>query len=150
MLEENEYFPDCKGQFRKLLRPKEQIIKKSINLITSKLNCIIEDTLKLKTSDTRGKTCYRQTKKIHFYKWGLFQALQSGAFLFIFLWLPWVFVTACVGFSLQSERAQQLWLVGFSCCRAWAQLPCSMWDLSSLTRHRTRIPQIGRWILIKY
>ena len=103
MLEENEYFPDCKGQFRKLLRPKEQIIKKSINLITSKLNCIIEDTLKLKTSDTRGKTCYRQIKKIHFYKWGLFQAIQSSAFLFIFLLLHWVFVTECVGFSLQSK-----------------------------------------------
>ena len=127
-------FPDCKGQFRKLLRPKEQIIKTSINLITSKLNGIIEDSLKLKTSDTLGKTCYRRIKKIHFYKWGLFQALQSSMFLFFFGCsgcLSW-----CVQASYCRARAQQLWPVGFSCCHVWAQLPCSMWDLRSLTRHR--------------
>ena len=28
-----------------------------------------------------------------------------------------------------------------------AQLPCSMWDLSSPTRNRTYVPCIGKWIL---
>ena len=32
-------------------------------------------------------------------------------------------------------------------CGAWAQLPHGMWDLSSLTRDRTHVPCIGRWIL---
>ena len=30
---------------------------------------------------------------------------------------------------------------------AWAQMPCSMWDLSSLTRDQTCVLCIGRWIL---
>ena len=33
-----------------------------------------------------------------------------------------------------------------STCGTQAQLPCSMWDLSSLTRDWTRVPCIGRWI----
>ena len=41
------------------------------------------------------------------------------------------------------------------CCVTWllssgaarAQLPLSMWDLSSLTREQIRIHCIGRWIL---
>ena len=33
-----------------------------------------------------------------------------------------------------------------SSCGAWAKLSCSMWDLSSLTRDRTRIPGTGRRI----
>ena len=36
---------------------------------------------------------------------------------------------------------------GLSSCGARAKLPCSMWDLSSLTRDQTRISCIGRWIL---
>ena len=34
-----------------------------------------------------------------------------------------------------------------SSCGSWAQLPRSMWDLSSLTRDRTCVPCIGRRIL---
>ena len=33
-----------------------------------------------------------------------------------------------------------------SSCSARAQSPCSMWDLSTLTRNRIYIPHIGRWI----
>ena len=36
---------------------------------------------------------------------------------------------------------------GLSSCGAWASLPCGMWDLSSLTRDRTRVPCVGRRIL---
>ena len=37
-------------------------------------------------------------------------------------------------------------VLGLSCGMR-AQLPCSMWDLSSPTRNRTHVPCIGRWIL---
>ena len=36
---------------------------------------------------------------------------------------------------------------GFSSCEVWADLPCDMWDLSSLTRDKTHIPCPGSWIL---
>ena len=32
-------------------------------------------------------------------------------------------------------------------CGAWALLLQGMWDLNSMTRERTHIPCIGRWIL---
>ena len=38
-------------------------------------------------------------------------------------------------------------LCELSSCGMRAQLPHGMWDLSSLTRDRTHIPCIGRWIL---
>ena len=47
-------------------------------------------------------------------------------------WLCWVFVAACRNMHV---------------CDSLAQLPLSMWDLSSLTRDRTLLPCIGRWIL---
>ena len=37
-----------------------------------------------------------------------------------------------------------------SSCGTWAQLPHSMWDLSSLTRDRTCVPCIVRWILYRW
>ena len=49
------------------------------------------------------------------------------------------FFFCCAGSSLRH--------VGFSSCSMWALLPHSVWDLSSLTRDRTHIPCIGRWIL---
>ena len=36
---------------------------------------------------------------------------------------------------------------GFSSCAVWAWLPCSMWDLSSLTRDQTQVPCAGRCLL---
>ena len=58
---------------------------------------------------------------------------------------------------LQSTRAQQLWHVDslvvvwrLSSCGVRTQLPCSMWDLSCLTRGRTWVPCIGRWILNRW
>ena len=41
------------------------------------------------------------------------------------------------------ERAGSVVAVcGLSSCGTWAQLPCGMWDLSSLTRDQTRIPSL--------
>ena len=57
-----------------------------------------------------------------------FGVLFLGFFSF---WPCWVFSASC-----------QL-----SSCGMWAWLPHSRWDLSSLTRHWTRIPCIRRWIL---
>ena len=49
---------------------------------------------------------------------------------------------------------QWLWLTDYLvvACRpsnfgVWASLPCSMWDLSFLTRDQTQISCIGQWIL---
>ena len=50
------------------------------------------------------------------------------SFKYLFIWLCWVV------HELPS-------------CGAQAQLLCSMWDLSSLTRDGTHIPCIARWIL---
>ena len=36
---------------------------------------------------------------------------------------------------------------GLSCCAVWALLPCSAWDLSSLTGGGTHIPCVGRLTL---
>ena len=50
----------------------------------------------------------------------LFYVHSRFPFLIFFFWLHWVFVVA---------------------------QPCSIWDLSSLTRDQTRVPCLGRWIL---
>ena len=52
----------------------------------------------------------------------------------------WYLLLRHMGFSLVVVH-------GLSSCGVPAQLPCNMWDLSSLTRDRTRIPCIGRQIL---
>ena len=57
---------------------------------------------------------------------------QSGFLFHLCFWLCWVFVAACRNVHV---------------CDALAQLPLSMWDLSSPTRDRTLLPCIGRWIL---
>ena len=51
-----------------------------------------------------------------------------------------------------TQASLQLWPVGsrvhrLSSWGAWAWLPCSMWDLSSLTKDRTFVSCIGRQIL---
>ena len=75
-------------------------------------------------------------------------------------WVTWDLSLRRVGFSpvvargLQSVWVQQLRCAGsvvavrrlFS-CGPRAQLPCGMWDLSSPTRDRTRVPCFGRRIL---
>ena len=45
------------------------------------------------------------------------------------------------------KRAQWLPCPGFSCCGLWAQVSRSVWELRSLTRDRTHVPCIGRWLL---
>ena len=40
-----------------------------------------------------------------------------------------------------------LWCGGLSTCSVWAQLPCSLWSLSSLIRDQTHVSCIERWIL---
>ena len=37
--------------------------------------------------------------------------------------------------------------MGLSNCGAWAWWPPGMWDLSTPTRHRTRVPCVGMWTL---
>ena len=49
----------------------------------------------------------------------------------------------CGTWALVEERE-------LSSCGAWAQLPRGMWDLSSLTRDRTPVPCIVRWILYRW
>ena len=69
----------------------------------------------------------------------------------------WALQLQCVGyrvhgFSSCSTWALQLWPTGprahrLRSCSMWVQQSCSMWDLSSLTRDRTRVPCIGKQIL---
>ena len=68
------------------------------------------------------------------------------------------------GFSLSSCGVQATGRVGSVVCSTWALveacelsscgtralLPCSMWDLSSLTRDRTCVPWIGRQIFFHW
>ena len=54
----------------------------------------------------------------------------SGCFLLLFC--------LCWGFRASHQ---------LSSCSTWAWLPHSRWDLSSLTRDRTHVPCIRRWIL---
>lgn len=61
----------------------------------------------------------------------VFLALTIDCFLSLFLFY------GSAGSLLQA---------GFSSCSVQAQLPCSKWDLSSLSRHRAPIHCTGRWI----
>ena len=68
--------------------------------------------------------------------------LSSGKAFYLsnlFCFVLFLTIFGCAGSSLQHT--------GFSSCGAQAKLPCSMWNLSSLTRDRSHIPCIGRWIL---
>ena len=87
-----------------------------------------------------------------------YSLVHSFFFLFIYLfffniWLCWVFIAAASGFPVCSLQAPEHTGLGvavcgpLSRCGAQAQLPCSLWDLSSPTRDRTCVPCIGRWIL---
>ena len=59
-----------------------------------------------------------------------FQKIVSFLKKYLFMyWLRQVLVTARM----------------LSSCGSRAQLPCSMWDLRSLTRDRTHVPCTGRW-----
>ena len=50
-------------------------------------------------------------------------------------------------FFLQSTGSRAHRLSG---CGTWAQLPCSMWDVSPQCKDGTHVPCIGRWILSHY
>ena len=72
--------------------------------------------------------------------------LQFYLFRCLLIWLRWVWVVA---HRLQSVQAQ--WLpdagsLGELCGLQSAELPCSIWDLSSLTGDQTWIPCIARWV----
>ena len=61
-------------------------------------------------------------------------------------WLCWDSVTASR--PLVSARASSSWGARalehrLGNCSVWASLPCSLWDLGSLTRDRTGVPCIG-------
>ena len=92
-----------------------------------------------------------------------FAYIQIQLFLFIYLVSQFVYlfiqlvsqlVMAVSGLSfgtwdlsLQRMGFSLVVAHGLSSCGARAQLPCGMWDLSSLTRDLTRVPCFGRWIL---
>ena len=68
------------------------------------------------------------------------------AHLLVCFWLSQVVVVAC-RISIDTRRFMGSRANEFSSWGTQAYLPCSMWDLSSLTRDQTCISSIGRWIL---
>ena len=68
--------------------------------------------------------------------------------MYLFIWQHQVLVEArgiflaSCGTEIFRGTAQilQLWCVVSGVCAAWAQLLCSVWDLSSLTRDPTHVP----------
>ena len=85
----------------------------------------------------RNYTDFLKRLKINFFK-----------YLFICLFLA---VSGCScsmwDLSLRHMSFSLFVACGLRSCSLWAYLPCSMWDLSSLTRDWTCIPCIGKWIL---
>ena len=67
------------------------------------------------------------------------QAPRCGVWPSLLLW--------CAGFSLLSLRRAGSRVRGLCSCGSRAQLPHSMWDLSSPTRDQTCVPHITRWTL---
>ena len=65
--------------------------------------------------------------------------LSLFKYLFIYFWLCRVSIATCGIFHCLAGSSLQRWLSG---CGAWASLPHSMWDLSSLASDRMEFPAL--------